>query len=204
MNKLLLLLLLSLGFMGLANAEYHYTCETSEDSFFYNHSKQEVTRLNTQLNFDIIYSDYQNWDSNYLVLNFWNSPFINTDSTEFIINDYEDDQNFNATLADETDIFSNLTYDNGSLALTWMNKDSSSIGAYFANCTESYLIIDYDPEPLILIEIPIYMCGDLFVNTDKPDKPDKPDERWEVINEPVFIDLAPDDPLCLEAEKNND
>jgi len=194
MNKLLLLLLLSLGFMGLANAEYHYTCETSEDSFFYNHSKQEVTRLNTQLNFDIIYSDYQNWDSNYLVLNFWNSPFINTDTSEFIINDYEDYQNFNATLADETDIFSNLTYDNGSLALTWLYKDSASIGVYFANCTEEHMFALYEPE------VPVFMCGDLVVDFDKPDKPD---ERG-VTEFPVYIDLEPDDPICIEAEKNND
>ena len=33
MNKLLLLLFLSLGFMGLANAEYNYTCENSEIFF---------------------------------------------------------------------------------------------------------------------------------------------------------------------------
>ena len=27
--------------MGLANAEYNYTCENSEDSFFYNQSNLE-------------------------------------------------------------------------------------------------------------------------------------------------------------------
>ena len=41
MKKILLLLLLSFGFMGLANAEYNYTCENSEDSFFYNQSNLE-------------------------------------------------------------------------------------------------------------------------------------------------------------------
>ena len=149
MKKLLLLLLLSFGLIGLANAEWSYTCETSEDSFFYNHSKQELAVLKPQLYFDSI----ENVDNNSLLL-FRHSPFINTDSTKFIINDYEDYQNFNATLTDEKDIFSNLTYENGSLTLTWMNKDSSSIGAYFANCSESYLIVDYFPE-YIIIEIKI-------------------------------------------------
>jgi len=205
MNKLLLLLLLSFGFMGLANAEYNYTCENSEASFFYNQSKQEITALKPLPDFDIIYSDYQNWDSNYLVLNFFNSPFINHNYTKFKINDYEDYQNFNATLTDETDIFSNLTYDNGSLALTWMDKDSSSIGAYFANCTESYLIIDYDPEPYILIVIPIYMCGDLVVDFDKPDEIGlievKDGGAW-YVEKPVLIDLAPDDPICIKAKNH--
>ena len=197
MKKLLLIFFIAFGLTGLANAEseWSYYCEV-EDSIIYNHSERTlIERKPTNLFFHI---------DRYYVLQFGVSPFNITDTSRFVINDYEDYQNFNATLANEKDIYSNLTYDNGSLALTWMNKDSSSIGVYFANCTESYLIIDYDPEPYILIEIPIYMCGDLFVNTDKPDKPDKPDERWEVINEPVFIDLAPDDPLCLEAEKNND
>ena len=189
--------------MGLANAEYNYTCENSEDSFFYNQSKQEITALKPLPDFDIIYSDYQNWDSNYLVLYFFNSPFINHNYTKFKINDYEDYQNFNATLTDETDIFSNLTYDNGSLALTWMDKDYSSIGTYFANCIESYLIIEQEPD-LIILEDPlrenpvlISRCGDIAVDITKSD-------YGGGIEVPIYIDLAPDDPLCIEAKKNND
>ena len=201
MKKLLLLLLLSLGFMGLANAEYNYTCENSEDSFFYNQSKQEITALKPLPDFDIIYSDYQNWDSNYLVLYFFNSPFINHNYTKFKINDYEDYQNFNATLTDETDIFSNLTYENGSLTLTWMDKDSSSIGAYFANCIESYLIIEQEPD-LIILEDPlrenpvlISRCGDIAVDITKSD-------YGGGIEVPIYINLAPDDPICIKAKNH--
>ena len=53
---------------------------------------------------------------------------------------------------------------------------------------------------LIVIEVPVFKCGDLIVDTYKPDKPDNPEERWEFID--VLIDLEPDDPICIEAEKN--
>ena len=158
MKKLLLIFLITFGVTGLANAEYSYQCETTEYSFFYHPSTQEPIAIKpTELNFGIIYSDYQNWDSNHLELLFHRSPFNNTDNDTFIINDYEDYQNFNATLQDETNIFSNLSYENGSLILTWMNRDSASMGAYFANCIEDYLIIDYSPilEDITPIKIPI-------------------------------------------------
>mgnify|MGYP005637792379 CR=1 FL=1 len=57
-----------------------------------------------------------------------------------------------------------------------------------------------EPSPVIEIEVPVFMCGDLVVDFDKPDKPD---ERG-VTEFPVYIDLEPDDPICIEAEKNND
>jgi len=223
LKQLLLLLLITFGLIGLANAEYIYHCETSEDSFFYNHSKQELTVLKPQLNFDIIEPS---------LLLFWRSPFINTDSKEFIINDYEDYQNFNATLTDEKDIFSNLTYENGSLTLTWMNKDSSSLGAYFANCSESYLIVDYDPPPIIIIDgvMTMSVCDDLTVDItyEYEDEDDKliaeglglgwgekscvisidprayPDVCYKSSTEFVLKELVSDHPLCIEAEKNND
>jgi hypothetical protein len=65
----------------------------------------------------------------------------------------------------------------------------------------------YHPPPteFIVIEVPVYMCGDLIVEPDKPDKPDERRVEIPVYEEiPVFIDLAPDHPLCIEAEKNND
>ena len=73
-----------------------------------------------------------------------------------------------------------------------------------------------EPSPVIEIEVPVYMCGDLVVDFDKPDKPDKPDETDkpdEILlidgieyievkdvgwfgEKPVLIDLEPDHPLC--------
>jgi len=192
MKKILLLLLLSFGFMGLANAEseWSYYCEEG-DSIIYNHSERTlIERKPTNLFFHI--------DKYRTKFGLWDSPFNITDTSEFIINDYEDYQNFNATLANEKDIYSNLTYDNGSLALTWLYKDSASIGVYLANCTEEHMFALYEPE------VPVFMCGDLAVDFDKPDKPDKPDESGvvEYVVIPVLINLEPDDPICIEAEKN--
>ncbi|MDC3315633.1 hypothetical protein OAV81_02685 [Candidatus Thioglobus sp.] len=72
-----------------------------------------------------------------------------------------------------------------------------------------------EPSPVIEIEVPVFMCGDLVVDFDEPDKPDEillidgieyievKDVGW-FVEKPVLIDLEPDDPMCLEAEKNND
>ena len=184
MKKLLLLLFLSLGFMGLANAEveWNYYCEF-DDSIIYNHSERTlIERKPTNLSFNIY---------RYHALGFGVSPFNITDTSEFIINDYEDYQNFNATLANEKDIYSNLTYDNGSLALTWLYKDSASIGVYLANCTEEHMFALYEPD-----EVPVFMCGDLAVDITKSDS------YSGGIDIPIYIDLAPDDPICIEAVKN--
>ena len=183
--------------MGLANAEveWSYYCEFG-DSIIYNHSEQTLIEPKpTNLSFHI--------DKYRVGFGFGGSPFNITDTSEFIINDYEDYQNFNATLTDETDIFSNLTYENGSLALTWMDKDSSSIGAYFANCIEYYLIIEQEPDLINLVDplrdnpVLISRCGDIAVDITKSD-------YGGGIEVPIYIDLAPDDPLCIEAKKNND
>ena len=181
--------------MGLANAEveWSYYCEFG-DSIIYNHSEQTLIKPKpTNLFFHI-----ERYRTKF---GLWDSPFNITDTSEFIINDDEDYQNFNATLANEKDIYSNLTYDNGSLALTWLYKDSASIGVYLANCREEGMFALYEPE------VPVFMCGDLAVDFDKPDKPDKPDEPdesgvVEYLVIPIYIDLAPDDPICIEAEKN--
>ena len=197
MKKLLLIFFIAFGLTGLANAEseWSYYCEVG-DSIIYNHSERTLIEPKpTNLFFNI---------DRYRVLGFGGSPFNITDTSEFIINDYEDYQNFNATLANEKDIYSNLTYHNGSLALTWLYKDSASIGVYFANCTEEGMFVLYEPEFIIIeMEVPVYMCGDLVVDSIKPDKPDKPDETSVIETvKIVFINLEPDDPMCLEAEKN--
>ena len=184
MKKILLLLVLSFGFMGLANAEveWSYYCEV-EDSIIYNHSEQTLIEPKpTNLSFHI--------DKYRVGFGFGGIPFNITDTSEFIINDYEDYQNFNATLANEKDIYSNLTYDNGSLALTWLYKDSASIGVYFANCREELMFSLYEPE------VPVFMCGDIAVDITKSDS------YSGGIDIPIYIDLAPDDPICIEAEKN--
>ena len=172
--------------MGLANAEveWNYYCEF-DDSIIYNHSERTlIERKPTNLSFNI---------DRYSVLGFGGSPFNITDTSKFRINDYEDYQNFNATLANEKDIYSNLTYDNGSLALTWLYKDSASIGVYFANCIEELMFVLYEPE------VPVFIsrCGDIAVDITKSD-------YGGGIEIPVYKNLAPDDPLCIEAEKNND
>jgi hypothetical protein len=197
MKKLLLIFFVAFGLIGLANAEseWNYYCEV-EDSVIYNYTEQTLIEPKpTNLFFNI--------DRN-RVLGFGGSPFNITDTSEFIINDYEDYQNFNATLANEKDIYSNLTYQNGSLALTWLYKDSASIGVYFANCTEEGMFVLYEPVLVIEMEVPVFMCGDLVVDFDKPDKPDKPDVREgkRYVAKPVLINLEPDDPICIEAEKN--
>ena len=67
-----------------------------------------------------------------------------------------------------------------------------------------------EPSPVIEIEVPVFMCGDLVADFDKPDKPDereliefKDGGGWYwYVEKPVLIDLEPDDPICIEAEKN--
>ena len=171
--------------MGLANAEYEwsYYCEEG-DSIIYNHSEQTLIEPKpTNLFFNI---------DRYRVLGFGGSPFNITDTSEFIINDYEDYQNFNATLANEKDIYSNLTYHNGSLALTWLYKDSASIGVYFANCTEEGEFVLYEPEVPVMIS----RCGDIAVDITQSDS------YSGGIQIPIFIDVAPDDPICIKAKNH--
>ena len=63
-----------------------------------------------------------------------------------------------------------------------------------------------EPSPVIEIEVPVFMCGDLVADFDKPDKPDergliefKDGGGW-YVEKPVLIDLEPDDPICIKAE----
>jgi len=170
--------------MGLANAEveWSYDCEFG-DSIIYNHSEQTlIDPKPTNLFFHI--------DKYRTKFGLRDSPFNITDTSEFIINDYEDYQNFNAKLANEKDIYSYLTYDNGSLALTWLYKDSASIGVYFANCREEGMFALYEAE------VPVFMCGDLAVDITKSDS------YSGGIDIPIYIDLAPDDPICIKAKNH--
>ncbi|MDC3315635.1 hypothetical protein OAV81_02695 [Candidatus Thioglobus sp.] len=186
MKKLLSLLLLSFSFMGLANAEseWSYYCEVG-DSIIYNHSERTLIEPKpTNLFFHI--------DKYRTKFGLWDSPFNITDTSEFIINDYEDYQNFNATLANEKDIYSNLTYHNGSLALTWLYKDSASIGVYFANCTEEHMFALYEPEVPVMIS----RCGDIAVDVTESDS------YSGGIEIPIYINLAPDDPICIKAKNH--
>ena len=76
-----------------------------------------------------------------------------------------------------------------------------------------------EPSPVIEIEVPVFMCGDLVVDFDKPDKPDETDKPDEILlidgieyievkdvgwfgEKPVLIDLEPDDPICIKAKNH--
>ena len=56
---------------------------------------------------------------------------------------------------------------------------------------------------VVYVERPIYifLCGDLMITDETPDISSN-DEI--VIDVPVYIELEPDDPRCIEAQKNND
>ena len=69
---------------------------------------------------------------------------------------------------------------------------------------------------VVYVERPIYifLCGDLMITDETPDISSNneivtktPDISWieeRVIEVPVYIELEPDDPRCIEAKKNND
>jgi hypothetical protein len=204
MKKLLLIFFITFGLTGIANAdvEYKYSCEV-EGSGFYNYSESHRIDLKpSKLTFRID-RDFELyfWDDIFS-FNFINNLEKTTAPpirTFFTMNDYEDYQNFNASLADETDIFSNLVYKNGSLALTWMNKDSASLGAYFATCTEELMHVLYE-DFYTVIKL---RCGDLIVEEptiEEIEAMDYNNRRAVAAN----IDLPPEDPICIEAQKNND
>jgi hypothetical protein len=204
MKKLLLIFFITFGLTGIANAdvEYKYSCEV-EGSGFYNYSESHRIDLKpSKLTFRID-RDFELyfWDDIFS-FNFINNLEKTTAPpirTFFTMNDYEDYQNFNASLADETDIFSNLVYKNGSLALTWMNKDSASLGAYFATCTEELMHVLYE-DFYTVIKL---RCGDLIVEEptiEEIEAIDYNNRRAVAAN----IDLPPEDPICIEAQKNND
>ena len=204
MKKLLLIFFITFGLTGIANAdvEYKYSCEV-EGSGFYNYSESHRIDLKpSKLTFRID-RDFELyfWDDIFS-FNFINNLEKTTAPpirTFFTMNDYEDYQNFNASLADETDIFSNLVYKNGSLALTWMNKDSASLGAYFATCTEELMHVLYE-DFYTVIKL---RCGDLIVEEPTIEEIEAMDynNRRAVA---AYIDLPPEDPICIEAQKNND
>jgi hypothetical protein len=206
MKKLLLIFFITFGLTGIANAdvEYKYSCEV-EGSGFYNYSESHRIDLKpSKLTFRIdrdfeLY--FYSWDDIFS-FNFINNLEKTTAPpirTFFTMNDYEDYQNFNASLADETDIFSNLVYKNGSLALTWMNKDSASLGAYFATCTEELMHVLYED----FYTVTKLRCGDLIVEEPTIEEIEAMDynNRRAVA---AYIDLPPEDPICIEAQKNND
>ena len=204
MKKLLLIFFITFGLTGIANAdvEYKYSCEV-EGSGFYNYSESHRIDLKpSKLTFRID-RDFELyfWDDIFS-FNFINNLEKTTAPpirTFFTMNDYEDYQNFNASLADETDIFSNLVYKNGSLALTWMNKDSASLGAYFATCTEELMHVLYED----FYKVIKLRCGDLIVEEPTIEEIEAMDynNRRAVA---AYIDLPPEDPICIEAQKNND
>ena len=118
MKKLLLIFLITISLTGLAKEDYAYSCKV-ESSGFYDYSNQKRIDLKAAvLHFDIYLEDLE--DSNFW-LRFWNSPFNDQDDTQFKIIDldYDDYQNFSALLVSETNIFANLSYDNGSYWIPW-------------------------------------------------------------------------------------
>ena len=207
MKKLLLFFFITFGLTGIANAdvEYTYYCEV-EGSGFYNYSEsQRIDLKPTKLTFRIDRDFELDFWEDILSFNFINNeekPTGPSKRTFFTMNDYEDYQNFNATLTDETNIFSNLVYKNGSLALTWMNKDSASFGAYFATCTEELMYVLYED----FYTVPKLRCGDLIVESqDAPTIEEIEARDWNNRRAvAVNIDLPPEDPVCIEAQKNND
>ena len=52
----------------------------------------------------------------------------------FIIQDYIDENNFNATNRDKTHSFAYLAYEKGYLTFSWMNRGEGSMGALFSKC----------------------------------------------------------------------
>ena len=64
---------------------------------------------------------------------------------------------------------------------------------------KSDIIWDYDSDPFTHdYPVLISRCGEIAVDITKSDS------YSGGIDIPIYIDLAPDDPLCIEAEKNND
>ena len=129
MKKLLLLLLLSFGITSLANANNKiYTCKSIDNSIYYHPSAQKYIPLN---NFELIFEL-----SNDMIF-FSESSTAGSSGATFIVNDFIHDNNFNATALEETYSFSNLSYENGYLLMSWMNRGSASMGVIVAQCYTS-------------------------------------------------------------------
>ena len=125
-KKLLLILLLSLGFSVIANANSKvYSCKSIDNSIYYDPSKQQYMPLH---NFELVFEI-----SNELII-FSESSTAGYSGAIFVVNDFIHDNNFNATALDETYSFSNLSYENGYLLLSWMNRGSASLGLIVAQC----------------------------------------------------------------------
>jgi len=127
MKKLLLLLVLSLGFIGSTNAsDKTFTCESIDKSVYYHPSQQK-------------YYPLEDWKLIFTLAN--NLIHIKGPSTEafagdyYVVNDFIHNNNFNATAKSEVYQFSNLSFENGYLILSWMNRGSASIGVLVANCS---------------------------------------------------------------------
>jgi len=198
MKKLLLIFLLTISLTGLAEEDYAYSCQV-ESSGFYDYSNQKRKDLKAAvLHFDIYLEDLE--DSNFW-LTFWNSPFNDQDDTQFKIIDidYSDYQNFSASLVSETSIFANISYDNGFLVFSWMNKGSASLGAYFAQCREDMLFYDdykeFQEEPGI--PVLISMCDEKAVEVTESYY-----DGSDGIEIPIYQELNKDDPICIEAKNH--
>ena len=126
MKKLLLILLISLGFLGIANAnDKVYSCKSTDNSIYYHPAEQKYIPLFT---YNLIFKL-----SNDLIV-FSESSTAGYSGAIFVVNDFINDKNFNATQLDETYSFSNLSYENGYLLLSWMNRDSAASGLIVAQC----------------------------------------------------------------------
>ena len=129
MKKLLLLLLLSLGITSLANANNKiYTCKSIDNSIYYHPSAQQYNPLFT---YELIFKL-----SNDLIF-FSESSTAGYSGATFVVNDFIHDNNFNATALEETYSFSNLSYENGYLLISWMSRNQASIGVIVAQCYTS-------------------------------------------------------------------
>jgi hypothetical protein len=131
MKKLLLFLVISLGFIGSVNADTIYSCELSG---IYAHpakfKSMYVKTSGNKMKFTIEDTDG------------FKQILITEGSTlwageYFIIQDYINDNNFNATAQDQTHSFTNLAYEDGYITLSWMNRDEGSMGALFSKCSTS-------------------------------------------------------------------